>query len=454
MIIKTADIHVGDRQRKGEKQSGSLSADKVNELAVSFQRYGQMQPIVVVTSEEEGKCELVAGFNRLTAARLLGWDEIEAVFMGDIDDITAKEMELEENIRRTELEWWERAAATAEIHDMKVAADPNWTMQKTADMVGISKTQVSMSKDLISAIGEDPALKGEETLRGALKKRKVDKQIEKRKKTIALKEAGVLTSHRAEIRTGDARDLICEETDESFDAVITNFPFGVDLVLKGGETPYHDEEEYIIGLVQDVVAESYRILTYDSWMVAWFDLRKITYSNPQLELYKKLSNTGWTRDGSQEMRNMLINSMGLTFWMEQAGFNYVTLLPAIWAKPNKSQGLIGDPNKGMITGYEAMVFAAKGNAVFHRRGRSNLFIFDTPATGDKVHPLQMPTDLCSEIISMVCLGGSRILDPFAGSGSIGMAALERQCEFVGYELDPVKAENGNLRLREWESDSV
>ncbi len=42
MLIKTADIIVGDRQRKGEKEGGSLSADKVNELAVSFQRFGQM----------------------------------------------------------------------------------------------------------------------------------------------------------------------------------------------------------------------------------------------------------------------------------------------------------------------------------------------------------------------------------------------------------------------------
>ena len=348
-------------------------------------------------------------------------------------------MELEENVRRTELEWWERAAATAEIHDMKKEADPTWTMQKTADLVGVSKTEVAQLVDLVTAMKEDGGLKREETLKGALRKRTVDKQIERRKKDIALRQEGKLTTYRARIITGDALDLIREELPESFDAVITNFPFGVELKLKGGETPYFDEEDYIIGLVQKVVVESYRVLKLDSWMVAWFDIRKITYNNAQLKLYK---------DGAHHQRKNMFDSMGLTFWMEQAGFNYVTLVPSIWAKPNKTQGIIGDPHKGLITGYEAMVFAAKGDAILHKRGRSNLFIFDTEPTSEKVHPLQMPTDLCAEIISMVCLGGSRILDPCAGSGAIGLGALEQQCEFVGYELDPDKASNGNLRLQE------
>jgi site-specific DNA-methyltransferase (adenine-specific) len=32
--------------------------------------------------------------------------------------------------------------------------------------------------------------------------------------------------------------------------------------------------------------------------------------------------------------------------------------------------------------------------------------------------------------------GQRILDPFAGSGSTGVAALRREIQFVGFELDP------------------
>lgn len=444
MLIKTADIIVGDRQRKGEKESGSLSAEKVNELAISFQKHGQLQPIVVTLDNqgvEHSDWVLVAGFNRLTAARLLGWEKIEAVDIGAVTPLQAKEMELEENIRRTELEWWERAAATAEIHDMKVEQDSDWTMQKTADMVGISKSQVSMAKDLVGAMEEDPSLKGEETLRGALRKRKVDRGIEKRKKEISLRGAII----RALIYEGDANKLIKQEPDERFDTIVTNLPFGVDLKLKGGETPYFDEEEYIIGLVQEIVKESYRILKPDSWMVAWFDIRKITYNNSLLRAYKEANTAG---------KAALFDGMGLTFWMQAAGFNYVTLVPSIWAKPNKTQGLIGDPHKGLITGYEAMVFASKGDAILHKRGRSNLFIFDTPPASEKVHPLQMPTDLCEEILSMVCLRGSRILDPFAGSGAIGLAALNRGCEFVGYELDPDKASNGNLRLQEWQSASV
>jgi site-specific DNA-methyltransferase (adenine-specific) len=140
--------------------------------------------------------------------------------------------------------------------------------------------------------------------------------------------------------------------------------------------------------------------------------------------------------------------MGLAFWLEQAGFSYVTLVPPIWVKPNKTQGIIGDPRKGMIVSYEAMIFAAKGDAVLLKQGRQNIFIHDTLSTSERDFAMQMPVDYCAEIISMVSLGGGRILDPFAGSGSIGEGALELQCEYKGYELNPKRAELGNLRLQE------
>ena len=140
--------------------------------------------------------------------------------------------------------------------------------------------------------------------------------------------------------------------------------------------------------------------------------------------------------------------MGLAFWLEQAGFSYVTVVPAIWVKSNKRQGIIGDPRKGMIVSYEAFIFASKGDAVLLKQGKQDIFVFDTLNPNERDFAMQMPPDLCGEIISMVTLGGGRILDPFAGVGSIGQGALDYQCEYVGYELDNKRAEIGNMILAE------
>lgn len=440
MKVKISDIVISERQRKGDTVDGSQTLEHITDLAKSIDKYGLLQPLLL-NEADDGTLQLVAGFNRLQAAMFLGHTHIECTSQSLLSNVDRKEIELEENIRRKDLEWWEKAAAIAEIHDMRTALDPNWSRDKTAELTGTSIFTVTNSINMAEEMKEDPSMKQEATLRGALRNRQVKKQIEKRKVAIAKKKSGEGKTLLAVIRVGDALDLIRKEPDESFDAVVTNFPFGVDLKIgKNKKEIYHDEEQYITRLVQEICHESFRVLAPDSWMVAWFDIRKITYNNAQKAYFKGLPDKARTPE--------LFDSMGLTFWLEEAGFSYVTPLPSIWAKPNKTTGLIGDTYKGLVVAYEAFVFAAKGDAVMQKRGQNNLFTYDTMAASERVHALSMPTELCAEIISMVCLGGGRVLDPFAGSGSIGLGALERQCSFVGFELDPEKASNGNLRLQE------
>lgn len=436
MKVLISEIQINPRQRK------ELTEETIRDLATSLENFGQLQNIIV-HSRADGGIELVAGFSRIMAALSLGWESIDAKLQEDLSEVEKKEMELEENVRRKNLEWYEEAEAIAEIHDMRTELDPEWSMGKTAEMVGKSKTTVSRSVDLHKAIEEDPSLKGEKTVRGALQKRDTAKRLQKRKKDIERKKEGKAPSIPAIILHGDAFDLIQDEEDESFDAVVTNFPFGVEFELKGGEEVYYDEETYITHLVQDVVRESFRVLKDDSWMVAWFDIRKITYNRFQEDLFKEL--VGSLED---QGRQLLFDSMGLAWWMKSAGFSYVTVVPPVWVKPNKTQGIIGDPRKGMIVAYEAMVFASKGNAILLKQGKQNIFIFDTLSTGERDFEMQMPVDFCTEIISMVSLGGGRILDPFAGSGAIGEGALNLQCEYKGYELNKDRAELGNMRLAE------
>lgn len=456
--IPIANIRYSPRQRKVDLSSKDFE-EHVAKLSASIQRVGLMHPI---TLEDESD-ELIAGFCRIQAFMRLGKTEIPYVRRKDLSALDRKRMELEENLQRMGLEWWMEAAAIAEIDNLQRAiAEANgetWSQQKTAEMVGKSVGTVNQATQLHKEIAANPELKKASGLVGALKQLQTKKQLEKRKEDIARREAGLIKTYPAEILVGDALELIRREEDESYDAIITNFPFGVDLTLgKDGKKPYHDEEDYIVKLVRAVTHESYRVLKNDSWMVAFFDMRKITYSNKQREFVAKmmdrserlarLEKTEESMQTHQELMQLGYESLGLTSWMEEAGFSYVQLMPAVWVKPNKTQGMIGDPRKGLISAYEAFVFAAKGNAILLKQGLQNIFIYDTPPESERVHPLQMSFDLCTRLVSMVSLGQGRILDPFAGSGSVGVGALNNQCSFRGFELSEEKASNGNMLLKE------
>lgn len=52
------------------------------------------------------------------------------------------------------------------------------------------------------------------------------------------------------------------------------------------------------------------------------------------------------------------------------------------------------------------------------------------------HPTLKPVALMEHLVNLISWEGQHILDPFMGSGSTGMAALQLKREFSGYETDP------------------
>jgi hypothetical protein len=64
-------------------------------------------------------------------------------------------------------------------------------------------------------------------------------------------------------------------------------------------------------------------------------------------------------------------------------------------------------------------------------------VWTIPTTpGDGEHPGAMPTELARRAIVAGCPPGGAVLDPFAGSGTTGVAALAAGRRFVGIELHP------------------
>ncbi len=65
------------------------------------------------------------------------------------------------------------------------------------------------------------------------------------------------------------------------------------------------------------------------------------------------------------------------------------------------------------------------------------------------HPTVKPVALMKYLIKLVTPPNSRVLDPFCGSGSTGMAAVELGHEFVGCDLDPNYVDISNRRIAGW-----
>jgi site-specific DNA-methyltransferase (adenine-specific) len=62
------------------------------------------------------------------------------------------------------------------------------------------------------------------------------------------------------------------------------------------------------------------------------------------------------------------------------------------------------------------------------------------------HPTVKPVELMRWLTRLVCPPGGVVLDPFAGSGSTGVAALIEQRRFLGVERDPGYARIARARL--------
>jgi ParB family chromosome partitioning protein len=100
-----SDIHIGDRLRP-------IDPAYVEMIAASLTERGQISPIMIRRTPAKNKgatpFTLVAGGYRTTAAKLLGWAEIDAIIV-EADAQEAQMLEISENLYRNELNPLDRA---------------------------------------------------------------------------------------------------------------------------------------------------------------------------------------------------------------------------------------------------------------------------------------------------------------------------------------------------------
>lgn len=131
------------------------------------------------------------------------------------------------------------------------------------------------------------------------------------------------------------------------------------------------------------------------------------------------------------------------------GFYYKTT--GIWHKNNP---MPRNMNLHFINSTEAWVYFINGakTGTFNNQGKVLHDFFETSVTpaSEKSfgkHPTQKPLALMNYFVSTLSNPGDVILDPFMGSGSTGVSALQSGRDFIGVELDEHYFRIANNRMK-------
>jgi ParB/RepB/Spo0J family partition protein len=130
----TAQIRV-DAIEAGPNDRNVFDAVELQGLAASMAKVGLLEAIVVRRKGRSGSYEIVAGERRWRAARLLGWDTIDANVRKLDDDVAAEAMSAE-NLARRDLNPMEEAGAYRKLAELGHDVDAIATIcGKTPDRV-------------------------------------------------------------------------------------------------------------------------------------------------------------------------------------------------------------------------------------------------------------------------------------------------------------------------------
>lgn len=124
--------------------------------------------------------------------------------------------------------------------------------------------------------------------------------------------------------------------------------------------------------------------------------------------------------------------------LESVGLRYQNLI--VWDKGSMGLG------RGFRMQHELAIHLTTGVGEYYDASTGN--VIQAGRVGDaREHPTQKPAALFERLVSVVSPPGGLVLDPFAGSGTTGVACLRLGRRFIGWERDPNYFEIACRRLR-------
>ena len=442
-LIPIADIIIKPERQRQEFEPGALQ-----DLKTSIEDRGLLHPPVL--RREGNTWVLVAGERRLKAMTEIY--ELGGFFMydgeriaegmipysniGDLTDLEAEEAELDENLKRKDLTWQEHAAAVARLHKLrgsqheKRANDyisamteqglvPNpavvATRQTYADtaleLTGKSEGayQDAIRKEIIvSRHLDNPAIAKAKSADEAFK---ILKKQEESAKNIELARVVGATFNADLHRLINSNCLEfmdeCAKGPEAekFDVILTDPPYGM------GADSFGDAGGKLAGIEH----------RYDDSPEAWRDLMGLwTTLSYGVAKERAHAYVFCDFDMFHELKSL----------MQKAGW-YVFRTPIINHKVNS--GRVPLPDQGPRRQYEIILYAIKG-----KKQTTHIYpdVLSCTADENMSHGAQKPVAVYQNLLQRSVRAGDRVLDSFAGSGTIFEAANLFKCTAVGIEMSP------------------
>ncbi len=414
-LISISEIWVN----RAERQRRNIEA---KDLEISIQRNGLLNPIIITRAEGPmGELfELKAGERRLTACRNLGHTEILCHFAEDLTQIEAQLIELEENIKRTDLEWRETTTAVGRIHPLHLGLDPDWPMGETAEVCGLGLPTISKYLQMEQAISNGHQRVAEAgTIPEAYN---VIKRAEARAAGDALEELmelpGTSPVPGARARPNGPPSPEATILQESFlvwgpayhgprfNLIHCDFPYGIEAFSgpqgRGAEPGCHysDQKEVFFELLDCLCSNLDRLMSLSGHLMFW-------YSGQHL---------------GQILETFRLKAPSLHFHSH----------PLIWVKSDNA-GIAADPRRTPRHVYETCLFASRGD---RQLVQVKADAYSAP-TDPRLHPSTKPEPMLRHFMTMLIDGHSLVLDPTCGSGaSLRAAESLGAAQVLGLEIDP------------------
>lgn len=165
-----------------------------------------------------------------------------------------------------------------------------------------------------------------------------------------------------------------------------------------------------------------------------FKYQKLKISSWMPELYRILKEEShcYVFTNSLNLEEMLTES-------RKAGFKLHNLL--VWKKNNMT------PSQFYMKNCEYVLFLRKGKAKWiNDIGGSHTVHEFKNVSGKKLHPTEKPVDLLEFYILNSSNENDIVFDPFMGSGSTAIAAINTNRQYLGFELDEEYYDIANERI--------
>lgn len=390
---------------RAKRQRKAINPEAVASLASSISAIGLINPLTV---ERSG--ELRTGETRLAAVRSLGWTHVPVQFVEDLSESELQLVELDENIKRTNLTWQEEAEAVARYHSLRGKLEPDWTMERTAQAIGLSTSGVEQR----IAVHKEMQ-KPESRVHQATKFSEARNIVARTQSRAA---ASVLEELEFEVPkderpvpliNADFNQWINTYEGPQFNFIHCDFPYGInaDNQQQGSNVTvmgtYEDSADVYFQLLDTLAASMDTIVAPSAHLIFWYSMK---FHNTT---FLKLTEMGWD----------------------------VNPFPLIWHKSD-NVGLLPDPQRGPRRTYESAFFASRGDRKIVQAVANS---YSGPTT-KKIHMSEKPLHMLAHFFRMAIDEYSIVLDPTCGSanairqatrmGAKGCLGIERDPEF--YQL--------------------